>query len=419
MSVWNERAQAVRETVEAVRAIEAEGVTRESLAKIGETLVGLATRTELFLLEQFPVRKEGGIYRLAEDPDHRFALYASAGLEGKLVAPHNHTTWAVIAGAGTEAGGEHLAVVGQDPLGHPVAGHGQLQRLAHRLGHGPSYHPGRDHEAAVVVDPRDDLGLPAIGQTDPADDVHLPQLHRPAPLPTLVIRTLPSPRLRRDQPVADQAPLHRRATRQRDHPLPLEPIHDRPRPPPRMLTAHLHHPGLHHRVHLVRTRQRPRRPIGQPSKPMRRVLPQPLVHRLARHPITTSHVGHRRPIDEHFQHRLITLLHQVQLHEHRRPPPDLRARTTHSEEGDAPKVVDLRLSARNRGHCRPGTGAASRECQPATGATMSSMNRVRTTGTEESVTILCPDTMRGPSGKGLSPAHFLAARTGFEPVSPP
>jgi len=37
-----------------------------------------------------------------------------------------------------------------------------------------------------------------------------------------------------------------------------------------------------------------------------------------------------------------------------------------------------RVSARNRGHCRPGTGAASRNCQPATGATMSSMNRVRT-----------------------------------------
>src|ERR1700749_5063752 len=98
MSVWNERAQAVRETVEAVRALEAEGVTREGLAKIGDTLVGLATRTELFPVEQFPVRKEGGIYRLAEDPDNRFALYASAGLEGKLVAPHNHTTWAVIAG---------------------------------------------------------------------------------------------------------------------------------------------------------------------------------------------------------------------------------------------------------------------------------------------------------------------------------
>ena len=31
-----------------------------------------------------------------------------------------------------------------------------------------------------------------------------------------------------------------------------------------------------------------------------------------------------------------------------------------------------------RGHCRPGTDAASRKCQPATGATLSTMNRVRT-----------------------------------------
>ncbi len=99
MSVWNERAAAVRETLAQVRAIElGEGVSPESLAKIGEALVGLATRTELFPLDQFPVRAEGGVYRVSEDPDHRFALYASAGKAGKLVPPHNHTTWAVIAG---------------------------------------------------------------------------------------------------------------------------------------------------------------------------------------------------------------------------------------------------------------------------------------------------------------------------------
>jgi hypothetical protein len=36
------------------------------------------------------------------------------------------------------------------------------------------------------------------------------------------------------------------------------------------------------------------------------------------------------------------------------------------------------VSATNRGHGRPGTGAASRKCQPATGDTMPTMNRGRT-----------------------------------------
>jgi hypothetical protein len=36
------------------------------------------------------------------------------------------------------------------------------------------------------------------------------------------------------------------------------------------------------------------------------------------------------------------------------------------------------VSARYRGQCHPGTGAASRKCQLGTGATVSIMNRVRT-----------------------------------------
>ncbi|MGQ3312598.1 rhodanese-like domain-containing protein, partial [Reyranella sp.] len=61
-------------------------------------LSALAGRAELFPQEEFPLGAEGGIYRLSEDPDHRFALYASAGGPGKKVPPHNHTTWAIIAG---------------------------------------------------------------------------------------------------------------------------------------------------------------------------------------------------------------------------------------------------------------------------------------------------------------------------------
>src|SRR5665213_3756691 len=95
------RAAAVGETVAAIRAIERDlGVTPAALDRIKERLIALASRTELFPPESFPVPagKPGKAYRLAEDPDHRFALYAAAGAPGRKAPPHNHTTWAVIAG---------------------------------------------------------------------------------------------------------------------------------------------------------------------------------------------------------------------------------------------------------------------------------------------------------------------------------
>ena len=101
MQIADQRAQAVRETIETVRALEAEqGVTRETLERIKPVLVKLASRTELFAPESFgnlPGRP-GTLFHLAEDPDGRFALYGSAGAPGKAQPPHNHTTWACIAG---------------------------------------------------------------------------------------------------------------------------------------------------------------------------------------------------------------------------------------------------------------------------------------------------------------------------------
>jgi rhodanese-related sulfurtransferase/predicted metal-dependent enzyme (double-stranded beta helix superfamily) len=97
----DQRHAAVVATIEKVRAIEAEhGVTPAALDRIKPALIALASRTELFPQHQFgvPEGQHGRIYRLAEDADHRFALYASAGLPGKAQPPHNHTTWAVIAG---------------------------------------------------------------------------------------------------------------------------------------------------------------------------------------------------------------------------------------------------------------------------------------------------------------------------------
>jgi rhodanese-related sulfurtransferase/predicted metal-dependent enzyme (double-stranded beta helix superfamily) len=101
MSVMDERRAAIEETLSQVRRIEAEkGVTRAALAALKPVLIALASRRELFPPEHFPVSPagHGRVYRLAEDPDRRFALYASAGVPGKAQPPHNHTTWAVITG---------------------------------------------------------------------------------------------------------------------------------------------------------------------------------------------------------------------------------------------------------------------------------------------------------------------------------
>jgi rhodanese-related sulfurtransferase/predicted metal-dependent enzyme (double-stranded beta helix superfamily) len=101
MSLMQQRAQAVEQTLAEVRRIEAEmGVSRATLDALKPVLIDLAGRTELFPPDHFPVTPggHGKVYRLAEDPDRRFALYASAGVPGKAQPAHNHTTWAVISG---------------------------------------------------------------------------------------------------------------------------------------------------------------------------------------------------------------------------------------------------------------------------------------------------------------------------------
>jgi predicted metal-dependent enzyme (double-stranded beta helix superfamily) len=99
-----ERRAAVAEAVAEVREIERrEGVTRDSLEHIKQRLMRLAARKELFSDKDFPPPAPGGklkscLYRVAEDADHRFALYVNASLGGHNTPAHNHTTWAVIVG---------------------------------------------------------------------------------------------------------------------------------------------------------------------------------------------------------------------------------------------------------------------------------------------------------------------------------
>ena len=104
MNRAEERRTAIAAAVTDIREIEKrDGVTRESLEKIKQRLLQLAARTDLFDPSDYPPPAPGEklrscLYRLSEDADHRFALYANASLGGYGTPAHNHTTWAVIAG---------------------------------------------------------------------------------------------------------------------------------------------------------------------------------------------------------------------------------------------------------------------------------------------------------------------------------
>jgi predicted metal-dependent enzyme (double-stranded beta helix superfamily) len=99
-----ERRKEIESAVADIRDIERrDGVNADSLAKIKSRLIRLASRTDLFDQRDYPPPEPGQklrscLYRLAEGPDHRFALYANSSLGGYGTPAHNHTTWAVIVG---------------------------------------------------------------------------------------------------------------------------------------------------------------------------------------------------------------------------------------------------------------------------------------------------------------------------------
>lgn len=103
-----QRAQARNEAVSAavgeIRSIQAkDGVNRDSLKRFQTILMKLAARSDLFPLADFPLPDpaadtNNALYRLNEDDDHRFALYAQLCKGATNTPAHNHTTWAVIVG---------------------------------------------------------------------------------------------------------------------------------------------------------------------------------------------------------------------------------------------------------------------------------------------------------------------------------
>ncbi len=102
--IENERKSAVDAALAKVRKIAPNPVvTRANLEEIKVVLCELARREDLFSFDAYPLPEEGSgtencLYRISEDPDHRYAMYANVSHTGKNSPPHNHTTWAVIAG---------------------------------------------------------------------------------------------------------------------------------------------------------------------------------------------------------------------------------------------------------------------------------------------------------------------------------
>lgn len=96
------RAVAVGRTIEQVRAVVSgrQDIGIATAQSVCELMGQLAADVQLWGSEDFPVPQDKlwQAYQLHEDADGSYAIYAVAMKPGHQQPPHNHTTWAVIAG---------------------------------------------------------------------------------------------------------------------------------------------------------------------------------------------------------------------------------------------------------------------------------------------------------------------------------
>ena len=152
-SIAERRNTAVGHAMSKIRDIEkANGVNRDSLKEIREVLLGLAAKRELFPQADFPSASgDPLLYLLSEDEDHRFALYLSTGLPGRSSPPHNHTTWAVI--AGIEGEEQNRLYERVDDGSEPGRGEVRMRdEFVVRQGTGICFMPDDIHSIHVVSD---------------------------------------------------------------------------------------------------------------------------------------------------------------------------------------------------------------------------------------------------------------------------
>jgi len=240
-----------------------------------------------------------------------------------------------------EPPGELPAVVAEHFVRDPVGAHRGHERPAHRAAGGPAHHGGDHAEPGVVIDAGDQLALGAVGQEHRPGDIQLPQLHRHVPLPPLVVLAAALALARRDQAVPHQDPVEGGPGRHRADPGLAELIAQPARPPPGMSPAQAADHRLDVRIQMPRLGTRPVRMIGQCRQTAGPVPRQPVVHRLARDPVTPGDLGNRGTGDN-LHDRVITLLHDAQLHKHGPAAPFRREQSHDQRAGPGGAVSSIR-----------------------------------------------------------------------------
>lgn len=118
-----QRQESIARTLQDVREIiHHQGVNPDALAAVSRLLNELAERSELFGADAFAQAPLDGAsdyvrYPLHVDDDQQFALYLNVLDPGKNSAPHNHTTWVVVAAVeGEEVNRRYRWVGPREPI---------------------------------------------------------------------------------------------------------------------------------------------------------------------------------------------------------------------------------------------------------------------------------------------------------------
>jgi Predicted metal-dependent enzyme of the double-stranded beta helix superfamily len=101
MSIEVQRRAVVEALVETARTQMGGTPDRDRLDAVLKSLIALASHTEWWCTDAYKAPDDGSRqarYVVHEDPDGQYALYLNVMTQGKNSMPHDHTTWACIAG---------------------------------------------------------------------------------------------------------------------------------------------------------------------------------------------------------------------------------------------------------------------------------------------------------------------------------